>query len=184
MVDFHQWLSSSIFYRSMSSSKGSLPPEAVFHQRVSSVKTNSSSKDFSGIHQLLSSINCCLPLKDRHGKSRNHASTACGQFLRKLWTFWDKQRILGIFFSSMAISLHNSCTIIVFQLRQIQCIEKNGYLGRFYMLRNYVILRTFFNPENWLADKNQLFTRLLKDVFFYQSLYLNKCRLPQKVVFQ
>ena len=25
------------------------------------------------------------------------------------------------------------------------------------MIRKYVNLRTFFNPENWLADKNELF---------------------------
>ena len=31
----------------------------------------------------------------RHGKSRKHASVACGQFFRKLWTFLDKQRIFG-----------------------------------------------------------------------------------------
>ena len=29
------------------------------------------------------------------------------------------------------------------------------------MLRKYVNLRTFFNPENWIADKTQLFPRLV-----------------------
>ena len=29
----------------------------------------------------------------RHGKSRKHASTDCGQIFRKLWTFLDKQQI-------------------------------------------------------------------------------------------
>ena len=29
------------------------------------------------------------------------------------------------------------------------------------MLRNYGNLRKLFNPENWLADKNQLFSCLL-----------------------
>ena len=27
----------------------------------------------------------------RHGKSRKHASIACGKFLQKLWTFLQKQ---------------------------------------------------------------------------------------------
>ena len=34
-----------------------------------------------------------------------------------------------------------------------------------YMIRKYVILQTFFNPENWLADKNQLFPCLEAPVF-------------------
>ena len=33
---------------------------------------------------------CC-----RHEKSRNHASIACGHFLRKLWTFLSKLNISG-----------------------------------------------------------------------------------------
>ena len=42
----------------------------------------------------------------------------------------------------------------------IQCIGKNFNLCHFYMIKNYVNLRTFFNPENWLADKNKLFSCL------------------------
>ena len=33
----------------------------------------------------------------RHGKSCKHASIACGQLLRKLWTFLDEQCIFGNF---------------------------------------------------------------------------------------
>ena len=33
-------------------------------------------------------------------------------------------------------------------------------LGHFYMIRKYVKFRTFFNPENQLADKSQLFSCL------------------------
>ena len=36
-------------------------------------------------------------------------------------------------------------------------MEKNGKFWHFYMLRNNVNLWTFFNPENRLADENQLF---------------------------
>ena len=34
---------------------------------------------------------------------------------------------------------------------------KKGNFGNFYTIRKFVNLRTFFNPENRLADKNQLF---------------------------
>ena len=35
------------------------------------------------------------------------------------------------------------------------------------MLRKDVILRTFFNPENWLADKNELYPCLQKFSFVW-----------------
>ena len=35
--------------------------------------------------------------KNEHGKSRKHASNACGQFLIKLWTFLNEQQIFGSF---------------------------------------------------------------------------------------
>ena len=33
----------------------------------------------------------------RYGKSRKHASIACRQFLRKLWTFLEKNSFLAVF---------------------------------------------------------------------------------------
>ena len=36
-------------------------------------------------------------------------------------------------------------------------MEKSCNLGKNYMIRKYVNPQTFFNPENQLADKNQLF---------------------------
>ena len=38
-------------------------------------------------------------------------------------------------------------------------MKKNCNFRHFYMLRN---LRTFFTPENWLADKTKLFPCLYK----------------------
>ena len=38
---------------------------------------------------------------------------------------------------------------------------KNGNWGNFFMIWGYVNLRTFFNPENQFADKNQLFPCLI-----------------------
>ena len=43
-------------------------------------------------------------------------------------------------------------TINLFFFKNIQRTGSN-----FYMIRKYVNLRTFFIPENWFADKNQLF---------------------------
>ena len=40
-------------------------------------------------------------------------------------------------------------------------IVKCGNLGNFFMIWGYVNLRTFFNPENRFADKNQLFPCLI-----------------------
>ena len=41
----------------------------------------------------------------RQGKSRKHASIACGQFLRKLWTFLDQQQFSFSFYPSMPTNL-------------------------------------------------------------------------------
>ena len=38
---------------------------------------------------------------------------------------------------------------------------KNCNSGHFYMRKKYLNLRTFLNPENWLADKDQLFACLV-----------------------
>ena len=46
-----------------------------------------------------------LNIVNRHGKSCKHASVACGQFLRKSWTFLDKQKTLGSVYPSMATSI-------------------------------------------------------------------------------
>ena len=47
----------------------------------------------------------------RHGKSRKHASNACGQFLRKLWTFLFKPQFFFAIFthqcSQVCIIIHN-----------------------------------------------------------------------------
>jgi len=59
----------------------------------------------------------------------------------------------------MATSLHYLSTRYVFFFKNSQLIEYNCnlYLIYFYMIQN---LRTLSNPENWLADKNQLFPYL------------------------
>ena len=52
-------------------------------------------------------------------KSRNHASSACGQFVQKLWTFLYQQQIFGSFYSSIAKSVHYLYTINLFFLKNI-----------------------------------------------------------------
>ena len=47
-------------------------------------------------------MNCC----SRHGKIRKHASNSCGQFLKKLRTFLDRQQFSCSFYPSMHTSLH------------------------------------------------------------------------------
>ena len=89
----------------------------------------------------------------RHGKSRKHASNACGQFLKKLWTFLDKQQFSCSVCPKVVIIIHNSS----FLLENIWYNEKNSNFRQFYFLKNYENLRTFLNPENWLADKNLFF---------------------------
>ena len=42
----------------------------------------------------------------RHEKSRKHASIACGQFLRKMWTFLDKLQNSGSTLKLMSTALH------------------------------------------------------------------------------
>ena len=41
-----------------------------------------------------------------HVKSRKHASIACGQFLRKLRKFLDKQKCSSSFYPTMPTNLH------------------------------------------------------------------------------
>ena len=68
------------------------------------------------------------------------------------------------FLAVFPINCHKSTFLIhnqsIFR-KNIQCIRKNFNFGQFYMIRKVVILRTFFNPENSLADKNQLFPCLI-----------------------
>ena len=60
----------------------------------------------------------------KHEKSPKHASVACGQLLRKLWTFLDPQQIFGSLYASMATNLHYLSTINLFLLKNIQCFGK------------------------------------------------------------
>ena len=90
----------------------------------------------------------------RHGKSRKHASIACGQFLQELWTFLYKPEVLAVFtyqLSQVCITYPQS---IYFSSKISNILGKKINVGHFCMIRKYVNLRTFFNPENWLADKN------------------------------
>ena len=57
----------------------------------------------------------------------------------------------------MAAIFQYCSTINLFLFKNIQFSGKNYILGNFYMIKKYVNLRTFSNPENQLADKNQLF---------------------------
>ena len=87
---------------------------------------------------------------------------ACKHSLRtifgKLWKFLDKQEFFGSVYPLMATSLQYYSTINLFLFENIQCTGENCNLGNFYMIRKEICdLRTFFNPENLLADKPQLF---------------------------
>ena len=61
--------------------------------------------DFNCIEQLKqwrkvetsSARSATLEDTSRHGKSCKHASNACGQNLRKLWTFLDKKHFIAVF---------------------------------------------------------------------------------------
>ena len=52
------------------------------------------------------------------------------------------------------------------QFRSIRNYWPEGFRSinssKFFMIKKYVNLQTFFNPENWLADKNKLFPCLKK----------------------
>ena len=56
----------------------------------------------------------------RHGKSCKHASRACGQFLRKLWTFLEIRQFMSVFPHKCALLY----TIIPFLLEIMECIGK------------------------------------------------------------
>ena len=49
---------------------------------------------------------------------------------------------------------------------------QNGYVGYIYMIRKYMILRTFFYPQIWLAEENPLFPWLAQvPISNFLSLY-------------
>ena len=82
------------------------------------------------------------------------ASNACGQFLKKLWTSFDKQQIFGTFNPLMPTSLS---TIYPILSKDILCIGKNWNFGHFYMLRKQLILRTFLTLIIGLRKKINFF---------------------------
>ena len=74
----------------------------------------------------------CLK-ETRHGNSRKHASIACGQLLRKLWTFLDEQYIFG----NLTHKCPQNCVIVhiyPFLLDTISSFGKDCNLWHFYML--------------------------------------------------
>ena len=73
-------------------------------------------------------------------------------FLRKQSTFWINNNFVVFF----PINAHRHALI-----SSINQVWKNCNLWHFYILTNHVNLQIFFNPENLLAKKNQLFPCLL-----------------------
>ena len=69
---------------------------------------------------------------NRHGKSRKHANIACGQFLRKLWTFLDKQQYFDSFYPSMATSLYYYPQLIHFWMKISDKMEKIQFYALLY----------------------------------------------------
>ena len=67
----------------------------------------------------------------RHGKSRKHASVVCGQFLRKLWTFLDKQQFSCSFYPSMPTILHYYPQLLNFCRKISDIMGKNAICGMF-----------------------------------------------------
>ena len=61
----------------------------------------------------------------RNGKSRKHASVACGQFSQKLWTSFDRQHLFYSFYPSIATSLQYWYTINKILFKSTQCTGKN-----------------------------------------------------------
>ena len=59
------------------------------------------------------------------GISRNHASVACGQFLRKLWTFFDEQEFFLVVFTHQWPQVSNiDPQLICFCLKTSYALEK------------------------------------------------------------
>ena len=113
-------------------------------------------------------------IKIRHEKSSKHASIACRHFLRKLWTFLHK---LHISIKLMSTNLHYDQWLIQFYKKYpIKGTENilGAPWGHFYSLRINMILWTFSNRENLLADKKQLFSCLIKMYTLYITRWLEK----------
>ena len=85
-------------------------------------------------------------LEAGYGKSRKHASNACGQFLKEMWTFLDQQQLFVSFYllSKLIFLSKNNPGF----KENIQCVGKNYNEGHFYMLRNWLNLWTFLKTEN------------------------------------
>ena len=106
----------------------------------------------------------------RDGKSRKHCLHTVFEIIVDIfgWT--------TILFQFLPINAHKPTLISkinIFLLENIQYNENNNKFWHFYMLRNNVNLRTFFNPENWLADENQLFPCLGQH--FTNKSQIQKC---------
>ena len=85
-------------------------------------------------------------ISNRHGKSRKYASIACGQFLRKLWTFLDKQQFSCSFYPSMPTILHYYTQLIHCCQKISDIIEKITILGTFRNLGTLIICGHFSTP--------------------------------------
>ena len=90
------------------------------------------------------------------------------------------------------IPLHITCptfllvsTINAFLFENIWYYRKNCNFRHFYMLRIYLNLRTFFNPENWLAGEKQLFPCLPSMNGAYPTPFLSwrQADTPQSYAF-
>ena len=102
---------------------------------------------------MLQKLILSITLKTRHGKSRKHASNACGQFLRKLWTFFVKQQF-------SPINAHKSAllsTINAFLFKNIWYNRKIAILGTFICLGSIWICGHFSTLKIGLRAKNNLF---------------------------
>ena len=91
-----------------------------------------------------------------HGKSFKHASIAFWEYFIHFWINKNVLAVLPISGHKSPILIHNQ-----FIFLDIQFLGKNGNLSNIYMIRKYVNLWVFFNPENRLTDKNQLFSCLI-----------------------
>ena len=92
---------------------------------------------------LISSTRCFRGFEVRHGISRKHASIACRQFLKKLWTFLEKLQFSLSFYPPMPTSLHYYPQLIHFCLKISDIMEKSAVLGTLICLGTIWIRRHF-----------------------------------------
>ena len=85
-------------------------------------------------------------------------------FCKNCGHFCINNEFLAVFILQLPQVCISYPQLIYFSSKISNLLENNFNLGHFYMIRIYMNLRIFFNPENWLADKNQLFPclRMLK----------------------